>query len=88
MPSTLVSRALDDVRRSIDLSVDELWLACYALGSWLSVDELQVVLVGDEEPSAREFTITAIALNEAADEVGSELRVPSWTVVSGVDSSH
>ena len=75
--------ALEDVRRGIALSVGDLWLACYALGSWLSGEELRDVLLGDVEPSDREFGIIAAALNEAAADAASDLRVPDRSEIDG-----
>ena len=83
MPPTPVSVALEDVRRGIALSVGDLWLACYALGSWLSGEELRAVLLGDTDPTAREFGIIAAALNEAAADASSDLRVPARDDIDG-----
>ena len=76
MPPSPVSIVLEEVRRGLALPVSDLWLACYALGSWLSGEDLRAVLLGDLDPTDREFGIISAALNEAAADASSDLRVP------------
>jgi len=75
MRSTSQSDALEHVRRSIGMPIGDLWLASFSLGSMLSLSELTDVLCG-AETSAGEYSVISAALDEAAADANSPLRVP------------
>jgi len=54
----------------VNLSLDELWLRCFALGSMNTTTELETFLRGSARPTRHEFNVIAVALNEYFIEVG------------------
>jgi hypothetical protein len=58
------------------MSVDELWLRCFALGSMNTARELEAFLRGRARPTRHEHNVIAVALNEYFDEIGLTKFVP------------
>jgi hypothetical protein len=73
---TVQSRLLERARTESGLSVADLWLRCFALGSMSTPVELEAHLEGALMPSPHEYDILAHALNERFVELGSDHPVP------------
>ena len=55
---------LEAARLQLDLSMRDLWVSCFALGTLLTEIELGDALLGQEQFSTLEYDIVAQALNE------------------------
>jgi len=62
-------------RREADLSQEQLWLRCFALGGALQPVELEAVLHGALRPDRQSWNVIAHVLNERFDELGMSQRV-------------
>jgi hypothetical protein len=71
-----VNEDLERVRLAIGLSVAEVWLDAYALGSHRSPAQLADAMDGATSLSPHERSIVAMVLNEAAHDLGRAERVP------------
>jgi hypothetical protein len=60
----------------INISLDELWLRCFALGSMNTTTELETLLLGSARPTRHEYNVIAVALNEYFIEVGLSRFLP------------
>lgn len=63
---------LDTARRRLAVSVVELWIDCFALGSHLDADGLASYLRGDLDVDNTEHNVIAHALNERFRSVGQD----------------
>ena len=50
---------------------DELWFRCFALGSTNSALQIDAIVHGALRPSAYEFNLIAVAINEYLEDVGA-----------------
>ena len=64
MPEPRVDRHPHDVV----ITLDELWLRCFALGMMNSVADLEAFLRGEASPTRHEYNLIAVALNEHCSE--------------------
>ena len=62
--------------RQVNISLDELWLRCFALGSMNTTTELETFLRGSARPTRHEHNVIAVALNEYFIEVGLSRFLP------------
>ena len=53
-----------DTEGYVTLSIDELWLRCFALGASSTPLEIDAYIHGALRPTRHEFNVIAIALNE------------------------
>jgi hypothetical protein len=60
----------------INISLDELWLRCFALGTMNTATELGAFLRGAARPTRHEYNVIAVALNEYFSEIGLRQLVP------------
>jgi hypothetical protein len=58
------------------LSVADLWLSCFALGTMRSPLELEGLLRGTLRPTRHEYNLIAVALNEYLSDIGVSQLVP------------
>jgi hypothetical protein len=65
-----VHQLLDSARVRTGLSVEDLWTECVALGANVGIDELEAILNGTLNPSAREYDLIAHSLNERLVDLG------------------
>lgn len=66
------SASLDQVRRDLGLSHDELWLRYFGLGGMSNALEVEGFLYGALVATAHDYNIVALALNERSAEVGAD----------------
>lgn len=57
------------------LSLADLWLRCYALGSMNTPHELAGFLRGELRPTRHEYNLVAVALNEYLIDIGASASV-------------
>jgi hypothetical protein len=69
--SPVALRSRDDV-----ISLADLWLRCFALGSTNTLQELAGFLSGELRPTRHEYNLVAVALNEYFVEIGAAQSVP------------
>jgi hypothetical protein len=67
---------VDSQPHNLVLSLDELWLRCFALGSMNTTGELQAFLRGEARPTRHEYNVIAVALNEYCIEIGLGQALP------------
>jgi hypothetical protein len=58
------------------ISLDDLWLRCFALGTMNTATELEAFLRDRGRPTRHEYNVIAVALNEYFVEIGSSRVVP------------
>jgi hypothetical protein len=58
------------------ISLDDLWLRCFALGTMNTETELEAFLRGVDRPTRHEYNVIAVALNEYFAEIGSSRVIP------------
>jgi hypothetical protein len=58
------------------LSLGELWLRCYALGSMNTKTQLGAFLRGELHPTRHEYNVIAVAMNEYLIDIGVAQFVP------------
>ena len=58
------------------ISLDDLWLRCFAIGTMNTATELEAFLRDADRPTRHEYNVIAVALNEYFVEVGSSRVVP------------
>jgi hypothetical protein len=58
------------------LSLADLWLRCYALGTTNTPEELAAFLRGEIRPTRHEYNLVAVALNEYLVDIGAGASVP------------
>ena len=66
----MAANALDEARKVIGLSVDDLWMRYFALGGNLVPSEVSGYLHGLFTIDVREHNFLALALNEAFSDLG------------------
>jgi hypothetical protein len=67
---------VDRLHHDVVITLDELWLRCFALGTMNSVAELEAFLRGEASPTRHEYNLIAVALNEHCSEYGAAQPVP------------
>ena len=67
-------RALDDARRDVALTQEDLWLRYFALGGHAMPTEFEAILTGALRPERGDYDIVVHALNERSMELGSRRR--------------
>ena len=66
-----------DVRpEDLIISLDDLWLRCFAIGTMNTATELEAFLRDADRPTRHEYNVIAVALNEYFAEVGSSRVIP------------
>lgn len=73
---TSEAEVLQLARLDCGLSVQELWVRCFALGGRTSPFELEAILHGALEVDAHQYDVIAHALNECFMELGRDHPVP------------
>ena len=68
--------ALDAYRVQARLTHGELWIRYFELGGMSTEIDLEAVLYGALEPSAHDYEVIALALNERLIELGASPTVP------------
>ena len=63
-------------RQHTDLTLEDLWLRCFALGSTNSLIQLEAFLHGALRPTPHEFNLMAVAVNEHFADLGVDQFVP------------
>ncbi len=71
VPQPVELRSRDKV-----LSLADLWVRCYALGTTNTPGELAGFLRGELRPTRHEYNLVAVALNEYLVEIGASHSVP------------
>jgi hypothetical protein len=71
-----VAQPLELRSRENVLSLSDLWLRCFALGSTNTPAELAGFLRGELRPTRHEYNLVAVALNEYLVDIGSRQFVP------------
>ena len=67
---------LEKARRTLEMSVTDLWWRYFALGGMASEMEIEAILFGALVPSDLERDLLAVALNERFSELGGDHPVP------------
>jgi hypothetical protein len=60
----------------ITISLHDLWLRCFALGTMNTATEVEAFLRGAARPTRHEYNVIAVALNEYFADVGLRQSVP------------
>lgn len=80
---------LEQARRDLGLSVDDLWLRYFALGGMNAALEIEAILFGALVSDDHNRDIIAVALNERFSELGGDHPVRySGDVPGGVPGDH
>ena len=58
------------------LTLDDLWLRCFALGTTYTPTQLGRLLRGERLPSRHEYNVVAVAMNEYLSDIGAAQSVP------------
>ena len=58
------------------LTLDDLWLRCFALGTMHTPTQLEGLLRGEQVPSRHEYNLVAVAMNEYLCDIGAAQSVP------------
>jgi hypothetical protein len=58
------------------LTLDDLWLRCFALGTTHTPTQLSSLLRGERLPSRHEYNVVAVAMNEYLSDIGAAQSVP------------
>jgi hypothetical protein len=61
---------VDSQPHEINISLDELWLRCFALGTMNTATEMDAFLRGAARPTRHEYSVIAVALNEYFADIG------------------
>ena len=75
VPSRQLALA-ESCRRQSDLSDEDLYFRCLALGGAITLGQLDTFLHGALRPTPHEFNVIAVALNEYLAETGEDQVVP------------
>ena len=70
------SGLLEQARRTLGLSLDDLWIRYFALGGMSTALELEAYLFGALVAPPHEHDLLAVALNERFAELGGDHPVP------------
>ena len=79
MTTRLVDEALEPLeqaRRQVGMSLDDLWMRYFALGGMGTVLEVEAVLFGALVAEPHDHDLLAVALNERFAELGGDHPVP------------
>ena len=68
--------SLDEARRTLEMSVSDLWWRYFALGGMGSELEIEAILFGALMPSSSVRDHLAVALNERFSELGQDHPIP------------
>jgi hypothetical protein len=68
--------SLEQARREVGLSVDDLWLRYFALGGMSTALELEAILYRALVPEVHDRDVLAVALNERFAEIGGDHPIP------------
>jgi hypothetical protein len=71
----LPSDGLNRAREDVGLSHGELWLRYFELGGMSTGLQLEAFLYGALEPSAHDYDVIALAVNERLAELESSVRI-------------
>jgi hypothetical protein len=63
-------------RQHTDLSLEDLWFRCLALGSTNDLLQLEAFLHGALRPTPHEFNLMAVAVNEHFADLGVDQFIP------------
>lgn len=77
------------LRHGMELSgwnYEELWIAMYGLGGNLTTTAIERIVLGYQEPSAREYGMLRLALNEHLGDEGHDHPIESWQQLPDVCS--
>lgn len=74
---------LEQARRDLELSVDDLWTRYFSLGGMSTLIEVEAVLFGALVGSGRDRQLLAVALNERFAELGGDHPIPYADDVPG-----
>jgi hypothetical protein len=58
------------------LTLDDLWLRCFALGTMNTPKQLAGFVRGDLRPTRHEYNLVAVAMNEYLSDIGAPQSVP------------
>ena len=67
---------LEQARRTLGLSLDDLWMRYFALGGMSTALELEAYLFGALVAQPHEHDLLAVALNERFSEIGGDHPIP------------
>lgn len=67
---------LEQARRDLKLSIDDLWTRYFSLGGMSTLIEVEAVLFGALVGTAHDRELLAVALNERFSELGGDHPVP------------
>jgi predicted DNA-binding ribbon-helix-helix protein len=67
---------LEQARRDLDLSIDDLWTRYFSLGGMSTAVEVEAVLFGALVGTAHDRELLAVALNERFAELGGDHPIP------------
>jgi hypothetical protein len=67
---------LQDARRELNLSVDDLWWRYFALGGMSTAIEIDAILYQALIPTVTDSDLLAVALNERFSELGRDHPIP------------
>jgi hypothetical protein len=70
------SQPLQQRHQGNDLTLQDLWLRCMALGGMNTPRQLAAFLRGELRPTRREYNLVAVALNEYLTDIGMWQFVP------------
>lgn len=70
---------LDQARKRVGLSIDELWMCYFAMGGKADPFEFEAILHGVLKPESYQYNIVAQALNECLSDRGESDLVPYAT---------
>ena len=71
-PTTTLERG----RLDVGLSRDDLWMRYFALGGMSTPFQLEAYLFGALVPTAHDYDVLAVALNERFSELGGDHPIP------------
>ena len=67
---------LEQARRDLELSIDDLWTRYFSLGGMSTRIEVEAVLFGALVGAPRDRDLLAVALNERFSELGGDHPIP------------
>ena len=67
---------LEQARRDLKLSIDDLWMRYFSLGGMITLVEVEAVLFGALVGNDHDRELLAVALNERFAELGGDHPIP------------